>query len=262
MEDIFGTKELYDISLKSTFPMKIGNREIEDGESILHFDKIEISTLDTVTSRVAAVGGFDNRPQVIWEQTKQVNFSLKRGVMSKTTWALITNSQMVEVAKNTQKLKINYTEKLESDENNKVTLKYTPCKLFLYNLATGSKITNYTIDGNVVTVSAPYMEVLADYQFEYDDNDYKSLMIGKRLLQGYLRLEGKMELKDDKDGLEKTGILVIPKLTLVTDLSIRLGKNAEPLVGTIEAIGFPVGSRGNSSVCSITFLEENLRSDI
>ena len=261
MEDIFGTKELYDISLKSTFPMKIGEREIEEGESILHFDKIDISMLDTVTSRVAAVGGFDNRPQVIWEQTKQINFSLKRGVMSKTSWALVTNSKMVHSQKGT-KVKISYTEKVESDEFGKATLKYAPCKLFLYNLENGQKITDYTIDEKVITVSAPYMGLLADYEFEYDNDSYETLTIGNRLLQGYLRLEGKIEFKDDKDGLEKTGILVIPKLTLVTDLSIRLGKSAEPVVGTIEAIGFPVGSRGNSLVCSITFLEENLRSDI
>ena len=105
------------------------------------------------------------------------------------------------------------------------------------------------------------MEVIADYKFKYEDKT-ESLLIGKRLLEGYLKLEGKIELKDDKDGLEKTGILIIPKITLVTDLSIRLGTEAQPMVGTFDMIGFPVGSRGNSSVCSITFLEENLRSDI
>jgi hypothetical protein len=65
-----------------------------------------------------------------------------------------------------------------------------------------------------------------------------------------------------KDGLEKTGILIIPKMTLVTALSIRLGIEAQPIVGSFEIIGFPVGPRGNTSVCSITFLEDNLRSDI
>ena len=262
MEENFGTKELYDVSLKSTFPMRIGNRQIEEGETIIHFDKIEIATLDTVTSRVAAVGGFDNRPQVIWEQTRQVNFSLRKGVMSKTSWALISNSKIATTAANTEKTKISFTETLESDENKQVTLKYNPIKLFIYNLKTGDKIKNYTIEGKTIILPQPYLEVLADYEFDYDDKKYETLTIGKRLLEGFLSLEGKIEFKDDKDGLEKTGILKIPKLTLVTDLSIRLGTDAQPLVGNIEAIGFPVGSRGNSSVCSITFLEENLRSDI
>ena len=69
MEDVFGTKELYDVSIKTTFPMRIGNRNYEEDETILHFDDIEIASLDPVKSRIAAVGGFDNRPQVIWEQT-------------------------------------------------------------------------------------------------------------------------------------------------------------------------------------------------
>jgi hypothetical protein len=128
MEENFGTKELYDVNLKSTFPMRISNREIEEGETIIHFDKIEIATLDTVTSRVAAVGGFDNRPQVIWEQTKQVNFSLRKGVMSKTSWALISNSKIATAATNIEKMKISFTETLETDENKQVTLKYNPIK--------------------------------------------------------------------------------------------------------------------------------------
>ena len=132
--------------------------------------------------------------------------------------------------------------------------------MFLYK-KNGEKIKDYLIEGKVITISEPYIDIIADYMFEYG-GDYESLTIGKRLLAGYLRLEGKIELKDDKDGLEKTGILVIPKITLVTDLSIRLGTEAQPMVGTFEMIGFPVGSRGNSSVCTITFLEDNLRNDI
>lgn len=261
MEDKFGTKELYDVSLKTTFPMRVGNRELEEDETILHFKNIEISTLDTVTSRVAAVGGFDNRPQVIWEQTRQVNFTMKKGVLSRTSWALISNSQIVNKNQKSTGLEISYYEELESNENNQIILKYKPTKLFLYNRATGARIKDYSINDTVITVSAPYIEIIADYKFNYDDKA-ESLLIGKRLLEGYLKLEGKIELKDDKDGLEKTGILAIPKITLVTDLSIRLGTEAQPLVGTFDMIGFPVGSRGNSSVCSITFLEENLRSDI
>ena len=261
MEENFGTKELYDISLKATFPMRIGNREMEEDETIIHFDKAEIATLDTITSRVAAVGGFDNRPQVIWEQTRQVNFTLRKGVLSHTSWVLLSNSKIFETPANSDPEKISYRETLESDENGKIELKYVPYKLFLYDIA-GNKIKDYTLENNIITLSNPYTTVIADYIFKYNNEAYKVLKIGNKLLQGYLKLEGKIEIKDDKDGLEKTGILKIPKITLASDLSIRLGTEAQPLVGTIDLIGFPVGSRGNSSVCSITFLEENLRSDI
>ena len=260
MEEKFGTKELYDVSIKSTFPMKIGKREIEENETILFFDKIEIATLDTVTSRVAAVGGFDNRPQVIWEHTKQINYSMRKGTLSRTSWALISNSQIVEPNSNNDFMLISNREVLETDENGKVTLKYTPNKIFVYDVKTGDKIKNYTINDKELTFDKPYLDIIVDYNYKHYDK-YETLTIGKRLLQGYLSLEGKIELKDDKDGLEKTGILKIPKIMLVTDLSIRLGTDAQPFVGNFEMIGFPVGSRGNSSVCSIAFLEENLRSD-
>lgn len=261
MEDVFGTKELYDVSIKTTFPMRIGNRNYEEEETILHFDDIEIASLDPVKSRIAAVGGFDNRPQVIWEQTRQINYTMKKGVLSKTSWAMLTNSQMITEGQQDAPFKINCTEVLESDEHKQVTLKHKPCKLFLYDKSTGAKITDYTISEKIITISAPYKEVIADYKYEYGGNR-DVLKIGKRLLEGFLSLEGKIELKDDKDGLEKTAVLIIPKITLVTDLSIRLGTDAQPFVGSFEMIGFPVGSRGDSSVCTITFLEENLRSDV
>lgn len=261
MEEKFGTKELYDVSLKSTYNMKIGKKEIEENETILFFDKLEIATLDTVTSRIAATGGFENRPQVIWEQTRQINYSMRKGVLSRTSWALISNSQILEPNKTKDSLRISNRELLETDENKKVILKYLPIQLFIYDFKTGEKIKDYEVNGKELTLQKPYLNIIVDYIYEYE-KDYESLVIGKRLLEGYLSLEGKIELKDDKDGLEKTGILKIPKITLVTDLSIRLGIEAQPFVGNFEMIGFPVGTRGNSSVCSITFLEENLRSDI
>ena len=262
MEEKFGTKELYDISLKATFPMRIGNREIDEGETIIHFDEAELATLDTVTSRVAAVGGFDNRPQVIWEQTRQINFVLRKGVMSHTSWVLLSNSKVFEEVAGGESVEISFREELETDENNQIELKYKPNKLFLYNKKTGTKIKEYSLNDKTITLDTPYTTIIADYTFKYNDKAYKTLKIGNKLLQGYISLEGKLEIKDDKDGLEKTGILKIPKMTLASDLSLRLGTEAQPLVGSIDLIGFPVGTRGNSSVCGITFLEENLRSDI
>jgi hypothetical protein len=36
----FGIKELYDVSLKATYPIEIGGRQIEEGETICFFDNI------------------------------------------------------------------------------------------------------------------------------------------------------------------------------------------------------------------------------
>ena len=261
MEEYFGTKELYDVSIKSTFPMKIGSREIEENEPIIHFNNIEISTLDTVISRVAAVGGFDNRPQVIWEHTKQINFSLSNGVLSKTYWALMNNSKVEYTNTTNNQLLIDCTEELETNESGVVILKHEPRLLFVYNKETGKKIKDYQLNEKTLTLKNNFLEIVVNYVFPYTE-EAEQLIIGKKLLDGFVKLEGKIELKDDKTGIEKTGILKIPKMIMASDLSLRLGMNAQPTTGTFNMIGFPVGGRGNSSVCSITFLEDNLRSDV
>ncbi|MBQ6628087.1 MAG: hypothetical protein IJH65_04645 [Methanobrevibacter sp.] len=40
---LMGAKELYDVVLKATYPIELGNRTLEVGEVILAFDNIQIS---------------------------------------------------------------------------------------------------------------------------------------------------------------------------------------------------------------------------
>ena len=65
-----------------------------------------------------------------------------------------------------------------------------------------------------------------------------------------------------KNGKDITGIIEIPKLKLVSGLSMILGQNASPIVPRFKAIGYPVGVRGNSEVLRITFLSDVIDSDI
>ena len=51
------------------------------------------------------------------------------------------------------------------------------------------------------------------------------------MFNGFLELEGKTRVKDDTSGLITTGIIKIPKLKLMSGLSIRLGAQANPVVG-------------------------------
>jgi len=50
--------------------------------------------------------------------------------------------------------------------------------------------------------------------------------VGEKLIKGYLQLEGKTRVKDDITGKTHTAILRIPRLKLVSDLSMRLGREA------------------------------------
>jgi hypothetical protein len=52
-------------------------------------------------------------------------------------------------------------------------------------------------------------------------------------------LEGKSRVKDDITGKTHTVLLRIPRLKLVSDLSMRLGREAGPLLANFAAIAYP-----------------------
>jgi hypothetical protein len=72
----FGLKELYEVSLKATYPIEVGNRTIEIGETIAVFDKIQLAVLQENKNFVAARGSYDNRALVWWEETKEISLTL------------------------------------------------------------------------------------------------------------------------------------------------------------------------------------------
>jgi hypothetical protein len=57
------------------------------------------------------------------------------------------------------------------------------------------------------------------------------MVVGRPLTNGYLSLSGKTRVKDEITGQVTTGIINIPKLKLMSDLSMRLGDNATPIMG-------------------------------
>ena len=260
LEDkMFSFKDLEKVSLKATYNIEIGNRKIVPGETIAFFDKIQVATLDEEKTIVAATGGFDNRAHVIWETTKDVRLRFTQGVFSKEHFALLTNARLIE--QSTDPVLISEHEEKETDENGIITLKHTPIDIFIYNKNTGERITEYSLEGATLTLTVPYLEVLIDYTFNYINSilDYK---IGKQLINGFVALEGRTRIKDDVSGQVVTGIIKIPKLKLLTELSVRLGEQASPITGGFDAMGIPVGSRGNTYVSDFIMLGDDIESDL
>jgi hypothetical protein len=72
MNTEFGLKELYDLTLKATYPLEMEGRKFEAGEVIARFDKIQIANFREITSRVSANGGKGNPNLIIWEDPKEV----------------------------------------------------------------------------------------------------------------------------------------------------------------------------------------------
>ena len=48
----------------------------------------------------------------------------------------------------------------------------------------------------------------------------------------------------------------------MSDLSMRLGRDATPIVGRLNAIALPVGDRSNKEVMSLLFLDDDIDSDL
>lgn len=252
-------KDLESVSLKATYDMRIGNRLIVPGEVITFFDTIQMAGLNEIKSRVSANGGYGNPALVYWETTKEVQLNFSRGVFSKAQFALMSNANLIE--KDSNSLKIHNRELLESDENSQVICKFVPLEnIHIYSQTTGEQL-NYTQEDEILTIEAPYESVIVDYDFLYTSPE-SCVHIGSRLFNGFVELEGRTRVKDDTTGQVVTGIIKIPKLKLMSDLSIRLGASANPILANFNAIGVPVGSRDSSYVSEFHFLSSDIESDI
>lgn len=259
MVDLFSFKELEQCYLKATYPIEIGNRKIETGEVIAQFDKLQMTFAQEKKEFVTANGGFDNRAHVFWETTKEFPIRFSQGVFSTEQLALLSNSKLIEIP-TSQKIALTKTELVETKEDGSFELAEEPIKLFLYKRATGERIMNYEQHGKVIQAGESFLDVLAQYQYSYESGA-RCIQVGRRLLQGFVELEARTRVKDDTTGQVVTGLLRIPKLKLMSDLSIQLGTNVSPVVANFMGTGVPVGSRGASYVSEFFILNSDIDSD-
>lgn len=261
MENNFGLKELYEVSLKATYPIEVRGRIIEIGETVACFDKIQLADFVENKKFVSANGGFDNRPRVWWEETKDIAIYLTQGVFSREQMTLMTNAKLA-INEGESVVSISCREVIESNENGVAFTKHPIFEpVFVYNNKTGEKITDWHISGNQLILSQAYVEVLVDYQYQHN-NGYETISFGNSLTNGYFSFEGKTRVKDDITGQVKTGIIKIPKLKLLSNLSMRLGSDAIPQVGRLDAVAVPTGPKGQKKVMELIFLNDDIDSDM
>lgn len=252
-------KDLEEVSLKATYNIEIGDQIIEAGETIAYFDKIQLSTLSESNDYKTAHGGYGDATRVIWETTKEINFMFTQGIFSKEQFALMTNSKIIE-GSNVSPIFIRQREYLESNENGQLICKFTPVQnIFIYNRTDGTKLP-FTQNNNILTIENNYMNVIVDYEYEYN-NIASIVQIGAKLFGGFVSLEGKTRVKDDITGNIVTGIIKIPKLRILSNLSMRLGSQASPIVGTFKAVGYPIGQHGSNYVMEFSYLYDDITSD-
>ena len=249
----FSFKTLENCYLKTTYSIEVGDRLVEPGEVVAKFDEIQLAGLDEFVQTITANGGFDNRPHVFWETTKEIDLSFSKGVFSKEQFGIMANSKLFKIEKE-QPIELTSSEILESNSEGIITLKEEPVSLFIYKSSTGEKISPKEINGKEIDVGAPYLDVLVYYTYNYLAGA-TMVKIGNKLFNGFLQLEATTKTKDDTTGEIKPAVLKIPKLRLKTGLSLRLGAQATPVVGNFKAVGVPTGTRGNSYVSEFYFLD-------
>lgn len=268
--DYFGVKELYAVTLKCTSNMEINGEWFEKGEPIISFDKIQIAYLDEQKHRTSAQGGYHNQTFITWEDTTGMRVQLSEGIISKTGLALISNSGIL--AQDNTKIVIPYSEILESEGENGewfINVKY-PLATKPYIRRNGKKITDFTCKGQDTKIKINNVQDDAEieppiytvyYDYIYEGNTSK-MCVGQRLVHGFLSLTGRMRLKDDQSGKEITCLIEIPKVQLMSDLTMRLGSEVSPYVYGFNLQAHPVGERGNQYVCKFTMLDRDIDSDI
>ena len=258
MNNEFSLSELYEVFIKTTLPIEINGKKYSAGETICIFDKIQIANFNEIKRYATAHGGFHDIDRVFWENTKEVDITFSQGIFNHLQFALLCNANMI-YRKKDDVIRIPHREEQESDENGVIKFSKTPSEsFFIYDKKTGEKIEQYTLIGEKeIKIEKPFLSVILDYVYNYVDGA-QQVKIGERLIEGFLRLEGKTRVKDDISGKVRTGIIEIPKLKLMSDLSIRLGRNADPMTVNFNAIGVPVGGRGTSYVCNFIVLDEDI----
>lgn len=267
----FGVKELYGVALKCTSNMEINGKWFKEGEPIIFFDKIQIAYLDEQKRRTAAKGGYGNATLIKWEDTTGMGIQLSEGIISKVGLSILSNSKIL--SKDNTIITIPYSEELESfkeDGQYYLQLKYSPMKKpYVYrngeqitDIDSVSEETGKILINNVddeAEIEPPKYSVY--YEYRYFGNT-KNLCIGQRLVRGFLSLTGRMRLKDDQSGKETTCLIEIPKVELMSDLTMRLGSGVSPYMYGFNLQAHPVGERGNQYVCKFTMLDEDIDSDI
>lgn len=258
----FGLKELYDVTIRTTYPIEVNGRVLEVGEVVGAFDKVQIANIQEIKNSVTARGGWDNRGFVFWDTTREIRISFVQGIFSKTQLAILSGAKLTQQTVD-DGIQIPCREELESDESGIITLSHEAVhSIFVYDLATSDKLTYTIVDATHLQISQPFVSVLVDYLYTYDKNT-QIITIGQPLTTGFLTLSGRSRIKDDITGQTHTVILCIPKLKLMSDLSMRLGQNAAPQIGRFDALAIPTGGRkATTEAMHMLFLEDDIDSDI
>ena len=293
IDQYFGIKELYEVVLKAKSPMIFGSRRLEAGEPVLYFENINMSLLSEKSSPIMARGGWLNMPQVIWEDRSEVQFTFSEGITSSVSLGILLSANVAEQSKSEPLLvpKREGPANLEEiEQNNKQynvfylehwPVSYPIKKTFIYeyerNVAQrklyGERIFGQLNpwdeterpcialynDQELTEPADATKQYIVDYYYEYNDPAL-IYTIAKERFNGLFTLEGKFYSKDENEGLNYTNLIYMPKVRVVSDISLRLGERADPSTSVFNIIGLPemIENNRNGLILQITRLSSDI----
>lgn len=263
-ERYFGTKELYEVTLRANTPMTFGSRKIEEGEPVMYFEKVNLASLNEQSRPIMARGGWGNMPFVVWDDRSETTFTLSEGVMNSVGLGVLMSAVVKEPRNGNL-----YLPKKEgpfSLYKGKYNLERKPAKerkIFCFEYANNviqKKIENFTIEDDTLFIEEAdeSKEYLLDYYFQYGEEALLYL-IKKERFNGTFSLEGKFYTKDEIDGINSTNVLIMPKVRVVSDINLRLGERADPTVSVFNIIAMPESDDdGRQMLMKIIRLDEDI----
>ena len=291
VDQYFGIKELYEVVLRAKAPMRFGSRYLEKDEPVLYFENINLSLLTEQNKPIMARGGWSNLPRVIWEDRSEVQFTLSEGVLSSTSMGILFSANVTDKSEQESLLISKREGPFTLNDQHRLFLQEWPVplsqkKTFIFEYERdvaqckvyGKRI-HGLIDPSDDTKERPCIEIykdkelteladidkeyIVDYYYEYGD-EALIYIIQKERFNGLFTLEGKFYSKDENDGLNYTNLIYMPKVRVVSDISLRLGERADPTMSVFNIIGLPENAGGNKKnlILEITRLNSDIDGDI
>lgn len=269
IEQYFGTKQLYEVSLRATIPFTLGARKIEKDETVLYFTKINIAMLGENSRPIMARGGWGNMPHVIWEDRSEVTFSMTEGVMNSVGMGLLMGAKVLNKSQVDKVYVQNKYGPIFLPQDKLIKLPHTPSpdkKIFTYLYERDSiqkKVENTLQENNTIFIEegVPSESYVVDYYYEYGDEALIYLLEKERLNTTF-SLEGKFYTKDENDGFNVTNLLYMPKIRIVSGINMRMGEYADPTTSIFNIIAMPVNDiLSDKLIMKITRLNEDVEGD-
>ena len=256
MFEHYGIQQIHSVCIKANSPVKIGNKWYGENETILYLNEVEAGKLVEEKTTRSAEGGQNNPRLVQWLTHNNVNFLVSKGVLSKRDFNFLLDADVIKK----EDVVVSTREYKTSSSNGIIRLDHEPLPgIYCYDFQ-GNKI-SITSDGILLFVSEEYagQEITVDYSFIIEDAHEYS--IGRIFLSNIVvKAEIQFLLKDDNDGEEYTGILVIPTANIVGDINLIMGKKATPIVGNfaIQSVQSKTESREERSNYKLIILDRDI----